>query len=139
MQYNCATRGKTIRVTAMIERIRITSSKSLSSTQDRALTKSEFLSKLLHACKADNFAACHAHIQQMLHIARTTQHPQAIANVIFLKSLIKPGYQAIPCAPQHKAQDFYFSQRDFEVLRQHFVAHGFIDDQTVPSHNHLKP
>lgn len=138
MQYNCATRGKTIRVTAMIERIRITSSKPISSAPDQALTKSEFLSKLLHACKADNFAACQAHIQAMLHIARTTQQPQAIANVVFLKALIKPGYQAIPCAPHQKAQDFYFSQRDFEVLRQHFVAQGLIFDESLPSHNHLK-
>lgn len=122
----------------MIDRIRITSSKSLSSARDQALTKSEFLSKLLHACKADNFTACHAHIQQMLHIARTTQHPQAITNVIFLKTLIKPGYQAVPCSPHHKAQDFYFSQRDFEVLRQHFVAQGFIVDETMPSQNHFK-
>jgi hypothetical protein len=95
------------------------------SAQKGALTNSEFLSKLLGACKENNYRACRDIIATI--VANSKDSNTAIENIIYLKNIINPAYQAISCSPHLKAKSVNFTLREYTILCDWFIERGLLN------------
>jgi hypothetical protein len=116
----------------------LTLNKPALNAQKGALTNSEFLSKLLGACKANNYRACRDIIATV--VASVKDSNTAIENIIYLKNIINPGYQAIFCAPHLKARSVNFTLREYKILCDWFIERGLLNPcKAIPSHHRFTP